>query len=402
MIVPFVVLGTPVAIATFVLAPESGRRHGAADLALAEEMARRAAQIIENARLQQQLQKSEARFRVALEHSNIAVFEEDTNFRVRWTYNARFGDDSGDPGRDGGEILPFAPSAELDALKREVLRSGKGARTAVDGVVQGERRHLLIGYEPLRDVGGIAGLTGTAVDITELKRAQDELAQALAFRERMMGVLGHDLRNPLSAVLGLSKLLRLDEALPASVREGLERIEQACRRMNEMIGTLLDFTQLRALGGLPITREAVDLHEVALTVVDELRVANPRRDIVVAAPAQIRGLWDPARMAQVVSNLVGNALTHGAYDAPVQLSLSLDQHQAVLAVTNRGPAIPPELADRLFEPFQQGPSNGNGRSRGLGLGLAIVQAIVQAHGGTIGLESDDQATTFTVRLPADT
>ena len=400
MVIPFVVLGTPVAIATFVTTPESGRRHGPEDLALAEELARRAAQIIENARLHQQLRQSEARFRVALEHSNIAVFEEDADFRLRWMHNAQLGASPGDP--PTGDPLPFdgVEGAEaLTALKRKVFETGEGARTAVDALVRGERRHLLVNYEPLRDVHGVVGLTGAAVDITDAKRAQEELARALAFREQMMGVLGHDLRNPLSAVLALAGLLKRNDNVPEKVHEGLSRIEHAAQRMTEMIGTLLDFTLLRARGELPITVEPVDLDVLVRSVIDELRVAHPRREIRIETRGDVRGHWDPARMAQVVSNLVGNALTHGARDAEVELSLAADDAHVTLAVTNRGPAIPEELVERLFEPFLQGPNHGDlPRARGLGLGLFIVRQIVAAHGGTTQVRSVDDATTFTVRL----
>src|SRR5439155_14511300 len=133
--------------------------------------------------------------------------------------------------------------------------------------------------------------------------------------------------------------------------------------------------------------------------IDELRAAHPRCDIRVEINGDLRGQWDPGRMAQVVSNLVGNALTHGAYDAPVLLTLAAEEAQVTLRVTNRGPAIPEELAEQLFEPFRQGPRrNGSERVHGLGLGLFIVRQIVEAHGGTIDVRSSDEATTFTVQL----
>jgi PAS domain S-box-containing protein len=387
MIVPFVVLGAPIAVATFVFTPESGRRHGADDLALAQEMARRAAQIIENARLHERLRQSEARFRVALERSNIAVFEEDAEFRIRWMYNA-------------SDFLAVEQPPELAALKRRVLETGEGARTAVDAVMRGERRHLLINYEPLRGVGGVVGITGAVVDITETKRIQEELAQALAFRERVMGILGHDLRNPLSSVLGLAGLLRQQETLSDYAREGLKRIEQSAERMNEMIGTILDFTKLRFLGGLQLALESVELDALARTIVDELRVAHPGRSIEIDARGDLRGRWDGGRIAQVVSNLVGNALTHGARESPVQLSLFAEDGSVLMVVENRGPTIPEQFVDQLFEPFRQGPTDGEAlRPRGLGLGLFIVREIVNAHGGKIEVRSRDELTTFTVRLP---
>jgi PAS domain S-box-containing protein len=400
MIVPFVVLGSLVAVAVFVMTPESGRRYGAEDLALAEEMARRAAQIIENARLHQQLRQSEARFRVALEHSNISVFETDLDLRMRWIYNARLDTpESQMIGRTTREIFGGDVFAELDKLKRRVIETGEGARTAVKTTLDGKQRHLLVHYEPLRGMGGIVGLTGATVDVTELKEAEAELARELGFRERMMGILGHDLRNPVGAVLGLAGLTRLEDGLSDKAREQLGLIEQSARRMNEMIGTLLDFTRLRFQGSLPIAVEEIDLGELARGVVAELQAAHRGRQIEPSASGNLRGQWDPGRMAQLLSNLVANALSHGARESPVRVALAAEDDVVLLRVTNRGPTIPPELVDRLFEPFQQGAESGGQRQRGLGLGLFIVREIVRAHGGTIDVRSSDDLTTFAVTLP---
>ena len=144
----------------------------------------------------------------------------------------------------------------------------------------------------------------------------------------------------------------------------------------------------------------VELGALARAVVDELRAAHPERAITIDANGELPGQWDAGRIAQVVSNLVGNALVHGARESPVELVLSSDDSQVVMEVTNRGPAIPEAMVDRLFEPFQQGPDAGEApRSPGLGLGLFIVRQIVLAHGGTIAVRSRDDVTTFTVRLP---
>jgi signal transduction histidine kinase len=258
---------------------------------------------------------------------------------------------------------------------------------------------VIVHYEPLRDAtGAIVGFVGAGVDVTDEKKVQAELAEGLAFREQMMGVLGHDLRNPLGAVRGLSGLLLLQNELPGKAREALQRIDQSARRMTEMIETLLDFTHSRFHGSLPVERRTMDLNEVARTVIEEVRVNHPGRDIRLDARGSVRGEWDPARMAQVVSNLVANALTHGSADAPVELSLFDDGAHAVLNVTNRGKAIPLEVQERLFDPFRRGDGNGNGRARGLGLGLFIVREIVKAHGGSVRVDSSGDATVFSVRL----
>jgi len=401
LIVPFVVLGSTVAVGRFVRTPESGLVHGPEDLALAEEMARRAGQIIENARLHQQLRQSEARFRLGLAHANIVVFEEDRDFRVRWIYDPRM--EAREDRLVGGSydaLLSREDAERLRAVKQKVLATGESVRTEVDSTIDGQRIYAIVHFEPLRDAtGAIVGIMGAGVDVTDEKRAQEELTEALAFREQMMGVLGHDLRNPVGAVRGLAGLLQLHDGLPDKTREGLQRIDQSTRRMSEMIDTLLDFTQSRFRGSLPIEREAMDLLAVSRNVVQELRVGSPGREIRVTEQDEVLGAWDPARMAQVVSNLVGNALKHGAEDAPVDVSVVADGADAVLEVSNQGPVIPPELVGRLFEPFRRGDTNGNGtRTRGLGLGLYIVREIVAAHGGIITVRSTEEATRFSVRL----
>jgi PAS domain S-box-containing protein len=398
MVVPFVVIGAPVAVATFMMTAESGRRFGPDDLALAQEMVQRAAQMIENARLHQQLRKSEQRFRVALEHANISVFETDLELRFRWGYNSMLGvPDGGALGRTLSDVVGREIGEEMDQLKRRVIETGEGARQAFSPIIDGKRRHLMARYEPLRGIGGIVGLTGATIDVTELKEAEEQLARELGFRERMMGILGHDLRNPVSAVLGLAGLVRLDDALSDKAREQLGLIEQAARRMNEMIGTLLDFTRLRFHGALPVAVEEIDLDEVMRGVVAELQAAHRRCTIELSATGNLRGQWDPARMAQVLSNLAANALSHGAPESPVRVALVGESQTVRLSVSNRGSVIPSELVGRLFDPFQQG-TNGNAR-RGLGLGLFIVREIVRAHGGTIDVCSADELTTFAVTLP---
>jgi len=235
--------------------------------------------------------------------------------------------------------------------------------------------------------------------VSELKEAEEQLARELGFRERMMGILGHDLRNPVSAVLSLAKLLHGDEGMSGKAREKLRVIEQSARRMNEMIGTLLDFTRLRFHGSLPVAVEEIDLDELARGIVAELQASHRGRALELSATGDLRGRWDPGRIAQLLSNLAANALWHGARESPVRVSVAGEGESVVLSVSNRGPVIAPALVDRLFEPFQQGTdSTGNGQ-RGLGLGLFIVREIVRAHGGTIDVQSSDDLTTFAVTLP---
>lgn len=399
-----VALPGSLAVMTFLVTAESGRRYSREDLALAEELARRAAQIVEGARVHQQLRQTEERFRVALAHSKIAVFEQDPDLRYRWIYNPQFGYGEADVlGRTSHEILRPGEAFRLAELSRDVLRTGHGVREEIQLTgAGGEARHLLLALEPLRDgSGALTGITGAASDITDQKRAQEELAQALVFREQVMGILGHDLRNPLGAVRVLASLLLRREGLPEDMRESLEEIDRAGKRMHELIESLLDFSESRVKGILPVAPAPTDLHELCRSVIEELLAAEPGRAIDVDLEGDGRGAWDPARLAQVVSNLVGNALKHGARYEPVRVSVRDGEEEIVLKVENQGPVISPELLPVLFEPFHRGQVPGEvAHDRGLGLGLYIVRQIVDAHGGSIAVESTaERGTTFTVRLP---
>lgn len=230
MVVPVSLSATRVTM-TFVMSAESGRRYGEDDLALAEELVRRAAQIVDGARVHHQLRQTEERFRVALAHSGITLFEQDLSLRYRWMYNPPLGYQAEDVlGRTNAELLSREDASRLQALDDAVLRSGRAVQQEVRITApDGEQRHLLVTQEPLRDASGaIVGLTGAATDITDQKRAQEELARALVFREQVMGILGHDLRNPLGAVRALASLLLRRDDVPASAHASLARSTAPC------------------------------------------------------------------------------------------------------------------------------------------------------------------------------
>jgi PAS domain S-box-containing protein len=402
IVIPVKLSGS-VATVLFFVTTESGRKYGPEDVALAEELVRRAAQLVENARVHQRLRQTEERFRVALEHSKITLFEQDAESRYCWIYNPPAGLQPDEVlGKNNDELFPPEEAARVNALDRAVLRAGERIQEEIRITPpSGGTRHFLISQEPLRDAAGaIVGLTGAATDITDQKRAQEELSRALAFREQVLGILGHDLRNPLAAVRALASLLSRREGLPESVRESLSEIERAGKRMLEMIRTLLDFTTSRFTGRLPVVPVPMDLHALCRGVVEELLAADPNRTIELDFEGDGRGTWDPARLAQVVSNLVGNAIQHGARHAPVRLSVGGDEEHVVLKVANQGSPISRALMPVLFEPFCRGPAGRDAsQSRGLGLGLYIARQIVDAHGGAITVEStSEQGTTFTVRL----
>ena len=210
--------------------------------------------------------------------------------------------------------------------------------------------------------------------LSEQRRAREELSRGVVFREQLMGILGHDLRNPLSAVHGLAEILQLDDSLSPKARERLGRIEQAAMRMSEMIDTILDFTRIRFNDeGLPVWCSGMNLGELCRDVVDEALAAHPGREVSLEMSGDLCGRWDRARLAQVLSNLVGNALTHGDEKQPVKLIATSDSTSVALDVVNRGPTIAAEQIETLFEPFVRGAGSDLGERRhGLGLGLYIA------------------------------
>ena len=212
-------------------------------------------------------------------------------------------------------------------------------------------------------------------------------------RERILGIVSHDLRNPLTAVsMSAGMLLRQD--LDANATKSVRRIVNGARRMERLIGQLLEFAQARQGGGLPIHRQWMDLGEVVTHVIDEIETAYPRSTIVVNQPSDSPGNWDPDRVAEVLSNLIGNAVQHGA-GTPVTVNIQVEAAAVSVEVHNGGPPIPPGLMPTLFDPYRRG-----ARPASVGLGLFISREIVRAHGGTIEARSDERdGTTFTVRLP---
>jgi PAS domain S-box-containing protein len=395
MIIPLVSRAQTTGILTFTYTSQSGRRYGDEDPSVAQELAFHAARALENARLVRELKASEARFRVALAGARTVVFEQDASLRYLWYYNPLR------EGKPAEETLPPHEAAKLAEAKRQVIEKGEGVRGELDlTLTDDEQRHYRAAIEPVRDnSGGIVGIIGAATDITEQQRMRQQLADDVTFRERMMEVLSHDLRNPLNTITIAQEVLMRQPELPSKERDQLLRIRRSADRMKEMIETLLDATRFRHLGRVPVTPARADLGELARAVVDEMRAVRPERQVDFTAHGDLGGQWDPARVSQVISNLVVNAISYGDPSTPVKIALEGDAREVVVTVNNRGEPIAPSVVPVIFEPFRRGVSQDHS-PHGLGLGLYIVQQIVLAHGGEIGVESNTHdGTTFRVRLP---
>ncbi|WP_242333850.1 sensor histidine kinase KdpD [Anaeromyxobacter sp. SG66] len=226
------------------------------------------------------------------------------------------------------------------------------------------------------------------------ERLIDELNRAVRLSETFVAVLGHDLRNPLGAVVaGATLALRRSE--DAKVRGHLERVLRSARRMARMVEQLLDVSRVRLGRGIPLTRAEIDLCELVRQAAAETEPSHRQHRFDLRLPPRCEGDWDRDRLAQVLSNLLANACEHSEAEAVVTVELRASSTSASVAVHNPGPAIPPELLPSVFDAFASG-----AEGRGLGLGLHIACEIAQAHGGDIAVESaPDRGTTFTVTLP---
>lgn len=307
-------------------------------------------------------------------------------------------------GRAVGEALP-AMAPTLEPALRRVLETGEPVVdlevTVPMPAAGGAPRALKVNFYPVRTGDGqLQGVGAVLADVTESKRVEEELRRAAEFRERFLGIVSHDLRNPINAIKMSATLLQRADDLPDRLGKPVARIHASADRISRMISELLDFTRGRLGGGIPIAPQPGDLLALVRQVLEEMELTHPGRMLALRAHGHFEGEWDPDRLAQVVSNLAGNALRYGPADTPVTVTLSEQGAEVELAVHNAGAPISPNILPHVFDPFRRGTAQAERSPEGLGLGLFIVQEIVHAHGGTIAVRSTKEAgTTFTVRLP---
>jgi signal transduction histidine kinase len=246
-----------------------------------------------------------------------------------------------------------------------------------------------------------ADLIGYHMD-TQDRLARSEAAllsaqQAAELREQIIAVLGHDLRNPLASIQAGGRLLArtpLDERAKTLV----SAMQASVLRMAGLIDNVMDFARTRLGGGFEVERRhSPGLADTIRQVVDELRLAHPDREFVADVALEAPVACDDGRVAQLLSNLLANALRHGAEDAPVTVRARTRDGRFELSVSNAGEPIPPARLAVLFEPFTRA-AHHHGQE-GLGLGLYIAAEIARAHGGTLAVASDAAETRFTFSMP---
>lgn len=376
----------------------------AEDLQLFRAMAQRATSLIVQAQLVAEIQRQRALLDALVQQLpvGVAVAEAPSGRLVR--VNAAFEAIWGRGGAVSQEGYDHYVGLHPDGRRFSVeewplVRALRRGELVCDEEIEirradGSRRVTLQSSTPIRDAGGeVVGAVVTLLDITHRKLTEETLQREIALRDRMLSILGHDLRNPLNAIVMTAHAL-----LRGTVSTGeraAARILAAAQRATEMLEQLIDFARAGAGDLLPISRRRVDLVALVGAIIEEIHAAHPDVSIHFAPSTTGDGAWDDRRLGQLLTNLLVNAVRHGDASKPITVELEGDGDWVQLTVRNEGPTIPADLIPNLFLPFRRG-----ARGEGLGLGLFISAQIAKAHGGDIELLREGHSgTAFRVRLP---
>lgn len=275
--------------------------------------------------------------------------------------------------------------------------AGYEAKAAFRGYEAGAVDFL---YKPV-DVAALQSKVNVFVELhakeKQLSQQLEELRQALHMNELFTAVLGHDLRNPLASILTGAELMLAITDDP-KLRSVAERIQSSGNRMRQMVDQLLDVARIRA-GGIQLSLQKTDYEALCRSIVSELGCGGHSSRISIATAGNVTGMADPDRLAQILSNLIGNALHHGDGSQPVRIDIDGTGAGSIVVQTCNGGVIAPCVMERIFKPFQAS-QVGKKPNQGLGLGLYIVKHFVDAHGGCIELASDQKSgTVFRITMP---
>jgi signal transduction histidine kinase len=333
---------------------------------------------------------------------------------------------------DAAEILKtIAEDMETPqtSVQQTVKSKGRGPKTAQDTSAE---RHSNVrlgqGFNQVQALCEFRALRATVIRlwmnsspelddsaIYQLIRFNEGIDQALSesaarFMEQIeesrdfaVAVLAHDLRNPLNAILSSAQFLQITESIErATGHEAITNIIDSGSQMGKLIGNLLDFTRTRLGQSLPVKQEEIDLALVCRRTVAELTAAHPERTIDLSCPISSRRV-DATRINQMLSNLIGNAIQHGAQSTPIKLAVNTESEHIVFRVHNEGAPIPESTLQKIFDlrpPRRKEDRKPENKFSHLGIGLFIVKKIVEAHSGTIRVTSSEKfGTTFIVSLP---
>jgi signal transduction histidine kinase len=284
-----------------------------------------------------------------------------------------------------------AATPALTGERKTTDKDLTGERAHVDSVLVDQREANAQMVSATIRAGELAEEAALARDRAEA--SERELRRIAEFREMFIGVLGHDLRSPLAAIVMAGGLLLRGGRLNEHDRETVTRMLRSSQRMSRMITQLLDLTQARIGGGLTMERKPMDLRELCRDVVEEFEAR-----VQLVTEGELTGNWDHDRLAEVLTNLTGNALDYATPGTAVKIEAHGEEAAVVIAIENEGPPIPPEVLPFIFEPFRRGEKKKSAAGN-LGLGLYIADQIVLAHGGSLMAQSAGGITRFVIRLP---
>ncbi|HEX5689373.1 MAG TPA: PAS domain S-box protein, partial [Roseiflexaceae bacterium] len=376
--------------------------------------------IAERKRSEEALRVSEERLRIALQASPITVYAQDADLRYTWLYNPSPGYSADETiGKLDSDIAPPEDAARLMALKRRVLATGQGVREEVHVAGIGGDLYFDLSIEPLRDANGaVVGVTGAAHDITARKQAEIERAalleseqaaraeaqEAVRVRDIFFSVAAHELKTPITSLLGNVQLIRRRSAREGFLNERDHRafdvVNAQTLRLNRMVEALLDVSRLET-GQLSLEQAPLDLGALTEQVIADIRSSLTQHTIVFEMPEnELPISGDALRLEQVLQNLIQNAVKYSPGGGEVHIRAWQDGSSACVAVSDQGIGIPLEAQARLFTRFYRASNVNPQQISGMGIGLYVVKEIVTLHGGSVTVDSvEDQGSAFTICLP---
>jgi PAS domain S-box-containing protein len=368
--------------------------------------------VTERKRTEEALRENEQRLRIALRAPNVAVFTQDADLRYTWMYQPQLGYTTDEViGKTDADLLPPATARRVAEIKGRVLATGNSAREEIGMAVGGSTLWFDLVIDAMRDAGGaITGLAGASLDITDIVRTREDLArlneeledrvaQRTAEMESFSYSVSHDLRAPLRAINGFSRLLQEDyaEHLDALGQEYLGRICKASSRMGQLIDDLLALTQLSRR---ELHRGTVNLSALADEIAYELKQAAPGRRIEFEIAPDLDGRGDAGLLRVVLDNLLHNACKYARPKPIAKVSVGRTEHggRRAIFVRDNGVGFDMAYAAKLFRPFQR--LHPESQFEGSGIGLATVHRIVRRHGGEVWAEGRvGEGATFYFSLP---
>jgi sigma-B regulation protein RsbU (phosphoserine phosphatase) len=362
--------------------------------------------LAEHLALQRELSVADARLRIALESAQLYVWDLDPKTRERRYDNGvalLLGLDNPlvvsealyanfiDPADRDAEAQAFAIAVDGTGGEYRCVYRLNGA----DGV---QRTVLSTGRGVFDSDNQLLRFVGVIHDISEVSLQRALAEDRALFAEQMMGIVSHDLRNPLQVISMASERLGSSQ-MPSKQSILVAHVRDAGLRAQRLVNDLLDFTQARLGQGIAVTPTRIELHETLASCVAALRIAYPDHAIGFDAQGNREGYADADRLTQLIGNLVSNAIAYGNSSAPVTLTTSTADEGFTISVHNYGAPIPTEKIEFMFAPMTRGDDLEHG-TRSVGLGLFIVSEITKAHHGQITVSSNaDTGTTFTAHFP---